>query len=106
MVRTPLLISAKISFAGLPSTVHPMDTQVPNISLTVPSKVLAMDFGLMVEATFLTSSRDKFPLCWIPFLLVCGSFKALIRRVEADGTTSTWACLFWIISFTVTRRPL
>lgn len=84
-----------------------MDTQVPNISLTVPVKSLAIDFGLMTEATPLTSSRVKFPLCLISFLLGwCGSFKALIRRVEAEGTISTWACLFWIMSFTVTRRPL
>jgi hypothetical protein len=31
--------------------------------------------------------------------------RALITREEADGTTETAAWRFWIVSFTVTRRP-
>lgn len=31
--------------------------------------------------------------------------RALITRAEAVGTTSTLACRFWIVSWTVTRKP-
>lgn len=30
---------------------------------------------------------------------------ALMTNDEADGTTETAACLFWMVSWTVTRRP-
>ena len=32
-------------------------------------------------------------------------FKALMTKDEADGTTATVACRFWMVSWTVTRRP-
>jgi hypothetical protein len=31
--------------------------------------------------------------------------RAFITREEAEGTTATWACRFWMVSCTVTRRP-
>ena len=31
--------------------------------------------------------------------------RALMIRAEAEGTTSIWACLFWMVSFTVILRP-
>lgn len=34
-----------------------------------------------------------------------GSFRALMTREDAEGTTETAACRFWIVSLTVTRRP-
>lgn len=35
-----------------------------------------------------------------------GPLSALMTSDEADGTTLTAACRFWIVSWTVTRRPL
>jgi len=32
-------------------------------------------------------------------------FNALMTKEEADGTTATVACRFWMVSWTVTRRP-
>merc|ERR1719290_532356 len=34
-----------------------------------------------------------------------GSFRALMIMDEAEGTTDTLACLFWIVSWTVIFRP-
>lgn len=34
-----------------------------------------------------------------------GSFRALIISDEALGTTDTFACLFWIVNWTVMRSP-
>jgi hypothetical protein len=31
--------------------------------------------------------------------------RALMTREDAEGTTATWACRFWMVSSTVTRRP-
>ena len=39
------------------------------------------------------------------FLSLGGSLRALMIRAEAEGTTSIWACLFWMVSFTVILRP-
>lgn len=38
------------------------------------------------------------------FLLVGGSSRALMVRAEAQGTTSVWPCLFWLVRFSVTLR--
>ena len=40
------------------------------------------------------------------FLSRGGSFNACMRRVLALGSISTSACLFWIVSFTVTLETL
>jgi hypothetical protein len=34
-----------------------------------------------------------------------GSFRAFITKDEAEGTTDTVAWRFWMVSFTVTRKP-
>jgi len=39
------------------------------------------------------------------FLSRGGSLRALITREDAEGTTETAACRFWMVSLTVTRRP-
>lgn len=39
------------------------------------------------------------------FLSRGGSLRALMTREDAEGTTETAACRFWIVSLTVTRRP-
>merc|ERR1712107_703054 len=54
------------------------------------------------------SSMVMFPLCWMffTFLRSLGdSFKALMTRAAAEGTTEQVACLFWILSCTMTLRP-
>lgn len=34
-----------------------------------------------------------------------GSLRALMTKEEAEGTTETWAWRFWMVNWTVTRRP-
>lgn len=104
----PPLISSMRSRGGLPSTVHPTDLQVPNISLTVPLRYFDIDLGLIDRAIETISSNDKFPLCLIFFCLLRslgGSFNDLIINDAADGTTEIVACLFWIVNCTVIFKP-
>merc|ERR1719328_1025399 len=54
------------------------------------------------------SSKEMLPLCLIFltfFLSLGGSFRALMIKAAAEGTTEHVACLFWIFSWTVTFRP-
>merc|ERR1719210_1748817 len=54
------------------------------------------------------SSMLMLPLClmFLTFLRSRGgSLRALMMRAAADGTTDTLACLFWMVSCTVTLRP-
>jgi hypothetical protein len=54
------------------------------------------------------SSNCTFPLCLMFFSFFLsrgGSFTALMTIDDAEGTTETAACRFWIVSWTVTRRP-
>ena len=107
---SPLSISSLISFGDLPSTWHPTLKAVPRISLTVPVKSFASDL-LWSRITFameMTSSRgiDLVCLMFFSFFLSRGgSLSALMTSEEAEGTTETAACRFWIVSFTVTRSP-
>jgi hypothetical protein len=39
------------------------------------------------------------------FKIIDSPFNALMTKEEADGTTATVACRFWMVSWTVTRRP-
>merc|ERR1719347_1052792 len=51
---------------------------------------------------------EMFPLCLIFFtffLSLGGSFSALMIKAAAEGTTLQVACLFWILSCTVTLSP-
>lgn len=105
---SPALMSSMRSWGGLPSTVHPTDWHVPNISLTVPLSVRDIDLDLIARAMDTMSSNDKLPLCLIFFCLLRslgGSLSALIIREAADGTTEIVACLFWIVNWTVIFRP-
>ena len=43
--------------------------------------------------------------CLTFFLSLGGSFRAFMINDDAEGTTSTLACLFWITSLTVIFRP-
>lgn len=104
----PPLISSISSRGGLPSTVHPTDWHVPSISLTVPLRYFAIDLGLIDRAMETISSNDRFPLCLIFFCLfrsLGGSFKALIIKEAADGTTVIVACRFCIVNWTVIFKP-
>ena len=92
----------------LPSTVQPTDWAVPKISFTTPERCLDMDLGLMVLAALIISSMVIFPLCLMFltfFLSRGGSLRALMIRAAAEGTTSTLAWRFWMVSLTVTLRP-
>merc|ERR1719184_204094 len=62
----------------------------------------------MTRAAAIISSREMLPLCLIFltfFLSLGGSFRALMIKAAAEGTTEQVACLFWIFSWTVTFRP-
>merc|ERR1712198_587837 len=58
----------------------------------VPDSSLAMERGLITRAMPTISSKVTLPLC-------------LMIWADADGTTSTAACLFWMVSLTVILRP-
>merc|ERR1719414_43347 len=67
-----------------------------------------MDLGLMILAALMISSMVMSPLClmfFTFFLSLGGSFRALMIKAAAEGTTDTVACLFWILSWTVTLSP-
>merc|ERR1712180_50436 len=67
-----------------------------------------MDLGLMTLAALMTSSMEILPerrMFLTFFLSLGGSLRALMTRAAADGTTEHVACLFWILSCTVTFRP-
>lgn len=50
-INSPESIISCITVGFFPSTVHPTELQVPNISLTVPLNSLALDFTLIFLAT-------------------------------------------------------
>jgi hypothetical protein len=63
-VRTDLGHTSLWSSRGsLWSTVHPTDTAVPKISLTVPDKSLAQLRSLIIRAISMMSSNEILPLC-------------------------------------------
>ena len=104
----PLLMSSLISFGDLPSTWQPTLNAVPKTSLTVPGRSFANDLNLMVLAILMISSKGIDFVCFIFFSFFLsrgGSFRALMTKEDAEGTTDTAACRFWIVSLTVTRRP-
>ena len=104
----PLSISSLISLGDLPSTWHPTLKAVPSTSFTVPWRSLAKDLKRMVRAILTISSKGIDLVCLMFFSFFRsrgGSLSALITKEEAEGTTETAACRFWMVSFTVTRRP-
>uniref|UniRef100_A0A0E9X7H5 Uncharacterized protein n=1 Tax=Anguilla anguilla TaxID=7936 RepID=A0A0E9X7H5_ANGAN len=101
-------MSSMTSWGGRPSMVQPTDWAVPRISLMVPDSSLAMERALIMRAMPTISSKVTLPLCLMFltfFLSRGGSFRALMMRAEAEGTTSIAACLFWMVSLTVILRP-
>ena len=105
---SPLSISSLTSFGLLPSTWQPTLKAVPRISLTPPLSSFERDLNLRVLAISITSSNVIDLLCFMFFSFFRsrgGSFRALMTSEEAEGTTETAACRFWMVSFTVTRRP-
>ena len=105
---SPDLTSSLTSFGLLPSTWHPTLKAVPRISSTVPLSSFARLLYRIVRAISIISSMGMDLLCLMFFSFfrsLGGSFNALMTRDEAEGTTETAACRFWIVNFTVTRRP-
>merc|ERR1712111_244993 len=89
---SPLLMSSMMSWGARPSTVQPTDWAVPRISFITPENSLDMDLGLMTRAAPMMSSKEMLPLCLIFFtffLSLGGSFRALMIRAAAEGTTET-----------------
>lgn len=104
----PLATSSLTSFGERPSTWHPTLYAVPSTSLTVPARSFDKDLNRMVRAMAMISSSgiDLECLMFFSFLRSRGgSFKALMTKEEAEGTTETAAWRFWIVNLTVTRRP-
>ena len=105
---SPLSTSSLMSFGLRPSTRHPTLKAVPRISLTTPLSDLLKLLNRICRAISTISSRGIFPLCLIFFSFLRsrgGSLSARMTRDDAEGTTETWACRFWMVSLTVTRRP-
>uniref|UniRef100_A0A8D8SRP2 Uncharacterized protein n=1 Tax=Cacopsylla melanoneura TaxID=428564 RepID=A0A8D8SRP2_9HEMI len=101
-------MAVMMSRADLPSTVAPTDPHVPRISLTVPTNCLAILLGLIILEMLKISSIATLPLCFTFltfFLSRGGSFRALMMREAAVGTTLIAACLFWIVKHTVIFSP-
>merc|ERR1719322_854589 len=91
---SPLLMSSMMSWGARPSTVHPTDWAVPRISFMTPESSLDLERGLMMRAALMMSSMEMLPLClmfFTFFLSLGGSFRALMMRAAAEGTTSTLA---------------
>ena len=104
---------------------HPTLCAVPRISFTHPDSSLASDLAFIVRAMLMISSIGMLPLCLMFFSFFLsrggstrtmsqggqiqaegkGPLRARMTREEAEGTTDTCACRFWIVSWTVTRRP-
>ena len=64
------------------------------ISFATPARFFDIDLGLIILAEFKISSMVILPLCLMFltfFLSLGGSFKALIIKAAAEGTTSTLA---------------
>jgi hypothetical protein len=106
---------------GWPSIVHPTDCAVPRISFTVPARVLASERGRMIRAMLRISSKGMFPVCLMFFSFFlsrggserCGfsmstrrsrkckydvPLRARMTKEDAEGTTATAACRFWMVS--------
>ena len=64
---SPLLILAMTCLGLCLSTVHPSERQVPRTCLTVPWKLLDIDFSSRTLAIFLICSNVRLPL-WVTFL--------------------------------------
>ncbi len=106
----PSLMSSEMSLGLRPSTWHPTLKAVPKISSTVPFNSRARDLfaSRMTFAMSMISSRGIDFECLMFFSFFRsrgGSLRARITRDEAEGTTLTAACRFWMVSLTVTRRP-
>ena len=106
----PSLTSSEMSFGDRPSTWQPTLKAVPRISSTVPLSSRESDLlaPRMVRAMSMISSRgiDLECLMFFSFLRSRGgSLRARMTSDEAEGTTDTAACRFWIVSLIVTRRP-
>lgn len=87
-------MSSEMSLGERPSTWQPVEKAVPRISLTVPSRDLAIDLNLMVRAISMISSRGMDLVCLMFFSFLRsrgGSLRALMTREEAEGTTETAA---------------
>lgn len=105
---SPALTSSLTSLGLRPSTWHPTEKAVPRISSTVPLSSLAKLRERMMRAISIISSKGTDFVCLMFFSFFLsrgGSFRALMTREDADGTTEIWAWRFWMTSLTVTRRP-
>merc|ERR1711956_139680 len=93
----PSLMPSMTSCGSIPSTVQPTDWAVPSTSFIVPENSLAMERGAITRAAAIISSMEMLPLCWMFFTFLRslgGSFKALMIRAAAEGTTEQlpWQC--------------
>lgn len=105
---SPAVMASVICLGLLPSTRQPVEKAVPRTSLTVPVRDLDIDLNRIFLAISMISSNGIDFECLIFFSFLRsrgGSLRALITSDDADGTTDTAACRFWMVRRTVTRRP-
>lgn len=101
-------MSSVMSWGQQPTTLQPTAWAVLRMFLMVPESSLAKDQCHICQTMLTISSKVRFPPClmFFCFLLSFGdSLRALLIRVETEGTTSIWAYLFLMVSFTVILRP-
>lgn len=89
----------------MPSTPQPTARAVPRNPWIGPESPLAKDQCHICRPVLTISSEVIFPVCFCFFLSLGSSWRALMTRAEAGGTTAIWAFLFWMVSFTVILRP-
>jgi len=95
--KTPELSFSMIFFGFSLLTVHPNETHVPKICLTVPLNSLDKLLGSITLATLTTWSNVKFPSCLIFlvfFLSLSFSPNSLINYGAALGRIDNVAALF------------
>ena len=90
----PFSISSLMSLGDFPSTWQPTLKAVPSTSFTVPCKFFANDLKRIIRAILMISSSGIDLECLIFFSFFRsrgGSFRALMTREDAEGTTETAA---------------
>ena len=83
---------------------HPQTSHL-FIVAKLATKLHVSDQVLFVTSATSWTNLSVYLLCFTFFLSLVGSLSALMISEEADGTTDTLACRFWMVSCTVILRP-
>jgi len=84
---SPESIPSMTSCGGRPSTVQPTLWAVPRISLTLPARFLERDFGRILRAMSMISSRGTLPECLIFFSFFLSRGGSINGSGQTTGAT-------------------